>query len=99
VRGWFSGVSEDDSLTPAVYLSGYQYRHKGGAGYTNVFIAATTLAGTIPAHPRPTAANILGYIAYYASCGTADNDVATAESSNTQYNTLQFGKDSLICPP
>ncbi len=100
VTGWDEGVTAaDPDLTPAVYLTKYQYQKKDGVGYPQVFLAATDSSGKhVPGVAPMTGGNILGYNAFYAACGAATADIAEVKTWGAPYNTLQF-TGSEICAP
>jgi hypothetical protein len=99
VAGWEKGVvAVDPDLTPAVYLTSWQYDHKGGDGYARVFVAATGKSGKVPGGAPVSGPNILGYNAFYASCGAATADIAKVKTWGAPWNTLQF-TGSEICAP
>lgn len=100
VTGWDEGVAAvSQELTPAVYLTKYQYRSKGGADYPRVFVAATGSSGKhVPGAPPVTGPNVLGYNAFYATCGAATADIAKVKTWGAPFSTLQF-VGSGICAP
>lgn len=104
VGGWDKGVTQVSSdLSPAVYLTAFQYGHKGGSDYGHVFVAAHAKHGSglpaeapIPVRGHP---NIVGYNGFYANCDDAAPDIIRVQSWGAPFNTLQFSSHSEICAP
>ncbi|MBX6353802.1 MAG: hypothetical protein IRZ10_10760 [Thermoflavifilum sp.] len=97
LNGWAAGIkSVHAGLQPAFYCNQWQYQtYKLNTIQLPAFIAVSPIGGNTP-HVR--GGNVIGYIAYYATCPAAD-DVATVKSWGAQWNTVQFRDSGVDCGP
>lgn len=109
--GWQAGILtavEDQPSAAAIYANSTEYNHDTMWSFgLPVIVAAAGKNNTFPT-VQPALENtsaVLGYAAYYASCGNsaggeplADSQIALVDSWGGSLNTVQF-LNSRICPP
>ena len=105
LRGWAAGMSSvDPALHPGVYAAMSEYRNYGLASDPLPVFEAVAFAGNGPVPIKGgSGANVLGYIAFDATCTPASTLHAQEKTLlsppwSGQFNTLQFNA-GVYCKP
>jgi hypothetical protein len=97
INGWVAGIAAVSSeLTAGFYVNQSQYTTYNLASLTApAFIAVSPIGGNTP---EGKGGNIIGYIAYYASCPVS-SDISTVAGWGAKFNTVQFSDSAVDCAP
>ncbi len=97
LKGWQTGIeSVSNQLKPGFYCNQSQYtEYNLSSAPIPAFIAVSPISGN---QPTVQGKNILGYIAYYASCPPTAQ-ISEMQSWGGEYSTVQFLDSGVDCAP